>query len=99
MKKTTCLLVQPAHRTTADIPLSSGDHSAGTFEAAALFAMQDGYAIRSDLVRATLQDGCAELTGHVQWQYQKDGATRCVRSLPGVQTVSNLLTLLPQNHG
>jgi len=68
--------------------------SAG-FEAAALFAMHDGYAVKPDRVRVSLYQGCAVLTGSVQWQYQKEGATRCVLAMDGVVSVSNLLTLLP----
>jgi osmotically-inducible protein OsmY len=83
MKNPTCLLLQA----TTDV----------TFEAAALFAMQDGYAIRPDRVHATLHNGCAQLTGNVQWQYQKDGATRCVQSLQGVASVENRLTLMPDS--
>lgn len=99
MKNPTCLLLQATPRATVAIPQPPPEPAASDFEAAALYAMQDGYAIRTELVRATLQAGCAELTGTVQWQYQKDGATRCVQSLPGVRSVSNRLTLLPSDHG
>jgi osmotically-inducible protein OsmY len=33
----------------------------------------------------------------VQWQYQKDGATRCVQALQGVALVNNRLTLFPDS--
>jgi osmotically-inducible protein OsmY len=75
----------------ATTPVLSGE----AFEAAARWAMHDGYAIRPDRVCATLRDGCASLTGSVQWQYQKDGATRCVRTMAGVNAVNNQLRLVP----
>jgi osmotically-inducible protein OsmY len=66
------------------------------FEASALWAMQDGYAIQPDRVHVRLVNGCVHLTGEVQWQYQKDGATRCVQALDGVKAVHNALSLRPQ---
>ncbi|MEY2684992.1 MAG: hypothetical protein RJA09_2136, partial [Pseudomonadota bacterium] len=87
MKNPTCLLLQAttvAHAAAQRPTIAKTDVA---FETAALFAMHDGYAIRPDRVRATLHNGCALLTGNVQWQYQKDGATRCVQALQGVASV------------
>lgn len=95
MKNPTCLLLRAttAAQTAVRRPALAATDVA--FEAAALFAMHDGYAIRTDRVQATLHEGCALLTGNVQWQYQKDGATRCVQALQGVASVNNRLALLP----
>ncbi|HEX5783802.1 MAG TPA: BON domain-containing protein [Burkholderiaceae bacterium] len=76
-------------------PLTAPPRSEGDFEASALWAMQDGYAIQPDRVQVRWVDGCVHLSGEVQWQYQKDGATRCVQALDGVKAVHNMLRLRP----
>jgi osmotically-inducible protein OsmY len=97
MKNSTCLLLRANNQMQTATQHGTETGADAAFEAAALFAMHDGYAIRADRVRATLHDGCALLTGNVQWQYQKDGATRCVQALQGVALVNNRLTLFPDS--
>jgi hypothetical protein len=41
----------------------------------------------------TVSNGRVTISGHVDWQYQKDDAERIVSRLPGVKRVSNLITV------
>jgi osmotically-inducible protein OsmY len=45
------------------------------------------------LLRIVVHDGLVTLEGLVDWQYQKERAEECVRKLPGVRAVSNLIAL------
>ncbi|MFY7906872.1 MAG: BON domain-containing protein, partial [Burkholderiaceae bacterium] len=95
MKQTPSLLRRTTHVAHAATPPHAPLPTDPEFEANARHAMHDGYAIRADRVHATLHEGRALITGNVQWQYQKDGATRCVEAMDGVTSVCNLLALQP----
>lgn len=46
-------------------------------------------------VRVSVSNGWVTLNGDLDWQYQKDAATRVVRVLTGVRGVTNLATVKP----
>jgi osmotically-inducible protein OsmY len=47
-------------------------------------------------VKVQVTDGWLTLAGVVEWQYQKEEAERAVRSLTGVKTVLNEITVTPR---
>ena len=46
-------------------------------------------------IRASLTEGQVTLRGEVEWPYQKECAERALRALPGLNDVSNLITIRP----
>jgi osmotically-inducible protein OsmY len=46
-------------------------------------------------VTVSVTKGCLTLKGHVDWQYQKDSASRAVRDLTGVRSVINEIDVTP----
>ena len=46
-------------------------------------------------IRVTLTDRQATLSGEVEWPYQKTCAERALRAMPGLEGVSNLITVRP----
>lgn len=48
-----------------------------------------------DSVEVEVSNGRATLRGAVEWSYQRDEATRAVRHLEGVRSVSNLIEVKP----
>ena len=49
-----------------------------------------------DTVKVQVTDGWLTLKGAVEWQYQKEEAERAVRSLTGVKTIVNEITVTPK---
>jgi len=49
-----------------------------------------------DTVKVQVTDGWLTLKGTVEWQYQKEEAERAVRSLTGVKTIVNEITVTPK---
>lgn len=47
-----------------------------------------------DDIKVTVEDGNLTLRGEVEWQYQRMGAERSMRSLKGVKSVLNLIGIL-----
>lgn len=47
-------------------------------------------------ISVTVRDGCLNLEGEVEWWNQKMAAENAVRHLPGVKTVSNLISIKPR---
>jgi osmotically-inducible protein OsmY len=52
-------------------------------------------AVPHDRVKVQVQDGLVNLSGEVDWWYQKDAAEDAVRKLVGVVSVSNRITIKP----
>jgi len=52
-------------------------------------------AVPHDHVKVQVQDGMVNLSGEVDWWYQKDAAEEAVRKLVGVVLVSNEITIKP----
>ncbi len=46
-------------------------------------------------IRVSLAEGQVTLSGEVEWPSQKECAERALRALPGVNHVSNLITVRP----
>lgn len=61
--------------------------------AAAEHALRWNIVVPADRVRATVEQGWVQLTGEVDWDYQRQAAYKSVRSLTGVVGVSNEITL------
>ena len=61
--------------------------------AAAEHALRWNIVVPADRVRATVEQGWVQLTGEVEWDYQRQAAYKSVRSLTGVVGVSNEITL------
>jgi osmotically-inducible protein OsmY len=61
--------------------------------AAAEHALRWNIVVPADTVHATVEQGWVQLTGEVDWDYQRQAAYKSVRSLTGVVGVSNEITL------
>jgi osmotically-inducible protein OsmY len=75
--------------------LGSHKQSDSDIAAGALSAMALDYQIPNDKIQVIVKDGWITLKGQVEWQFQKDAASRCVRNLRGVSMVSNEITITP----
>jgi osmotically-inducible protein OsmY len=62
---------------------------------AASNALEWNVAVPHDRVKVQVQDGAVNLSGEVDWWYQKDAAEDAVRKLVGVVLVSNWITIKP----
>ena len=62
---------------------------------AAVSALRWDVEVPSDRVTVRVEGGRVTLEGDVEWQYQKTAAERDVRSLTGVQGVTNLIAVRP----
>ncbi|OFZ28328.1 MAG: hypothetical protein A2622_04290 [Bdellovibrionales bacterium RIFCSPHIGHO2_01_FULL_40_29] len=49
--------------------------------------------VPDDLVKASVEDGWVELSGEVEWDYQRTATESCIRGLTGVNGVSNNITI------
>ncbi|HEU4935591.1 MAG TPA: BON domain-containing protein [Vicinamibacterales bacterium] len=63
---------------------------------AAVTALKSNIVVPSSRITVTVSDGWITLKGSVEWQYQKDAASRCVRDLFGVKGVSNTIAVEPR---
>lgn len=63
---------------------------------AALAALKWNTLVPDDKVTVTVANGWVTLQGMLEWQYQKDAATRAVRELTGVRGVTNDILLQPR---
>lgn len=52
--------------------------------------------VPDDKIKATVDKGWVDLSGEVEWQYQKYAAQAAVRNLAGVRGVSNLIRVSPK---
>lgn len=62
---------------------------------AAVTALQWNTSVPDDRVKVSVSNGWITLEGMVEWQYQKDAASKAVRNLTGVHGVTNRITLKP----
>ena len=60
---------------------------------AALAALKWNTMVPRDRVSLTVTHGWLELTGTLDWQYQKDAAARAIRDLTGVKGVTNSIVI------
>ena len=63
---------------------------------AALAALRWDTQVPDERLRVKVDDGWVLLEGDVEWQFQKDAATRAVRYLTGVKGVGNLIEVKPR---
>ena len=63
---------------------------------AAVNAMRWDIQVPDDKIKAKVDGGWVTLEGEVEWQYQKDAASRAVRYLTGVRGVANLIVVKPK---
>ena len=52
--------------------------------------------VPDDLVKASVENGWVELTGEVEWDYQRSAAEKAIRGLTGVRGITNRLTIRPK---
>jgi osmotically-inducible protein OsmY len=76
-------IAQPEQRTDSDIA------------AAAVNAIKWNSQIPADRIAVVVSDGWVTLKGEVDWQFQRDAATRSVRDLLGVVGVNNTIAVRP----
>lgn len=62
---------------------------------AALQALNWNTTVPNGRVTLTVADGWVQLSGQLDWQYQKDAAARAVRDLMGVKGVTNHIVVKP----
>jgi osmotically-inducible protein OsmY len=62
---------------------------------AAITALKWNSTIPADRVAVTVANGWLTFSGTLDWNYQKDAASRAVRDLRGVQGVANNITVKP----
>jgi len=58
-------------------------------------ALEWNVVVPHDRVKVQVQDGLVNLSGEVDWWYQKDAAEDAMRKLVGVVSVSNRITIKP----
>ncbi len=49
------------------------------------------------LLKVSVEDGWVEVTGEVEWDYQRNAAQKSIRGLAGVKGISNNITLKSKN--
>jgi osmotically-inducible protein OsmY len=49
--------------------------------------------VPDQLIKASVEDGSVELSGEVEWDYQRNAAEKCVRGLIGVKNVTNSIRI------
>jgi osmotically-inducible protein OsmY len=64
--------------------------------AAAVDALEWNIFVPADKIKVTVENRWLTLEGVVKWRFQRRAAENAVRSLPGVQGVSNLITIEPR---
>lgn len=80
----------PAHHVPS--PPSPSDADLAYMAQAALAWV---HSLPAGQVTARVEAGWLTLSGQVRWHYQRQDADHCVRNLPGLAGVSNLITLHP----
>jgi osmotically-inducible protein OsmY len=77
------------------VELSSSDTRTDTDIARAALNLLEWNLAVPNTVKVQVTDGWLTLKGVVEWQYQKEEAERAVRSLMGVKTIVNEITVKP----
>jgi osmotically-inducible protein OsmY len=52
--------------------------------------------VPDDLIKASVENGWVELTGEVEWEYQRKAAENAVKGLTGVKGLANKLVIRPK---
>ena len=77
-------------------PPKAFEHSDVDIAEAVMRALSWSSSVPRELVKARVEKGWVTLEGELDWQFQKEAAEEAVRSLAGVRSVSNLITLKPK---
>ena len=64
--------------------------------AAVLNALKWHTAIPEEKIKIKVEDGSVKLDGEVEWEYQRNEATKAIENLAGVHSVLNLITVKPK---
>ena len=67
----------------------------GDVAQAAVTALDSNVSVPQDVVKTMVENGWITLTGHVDWNYQREAAHDAVRHLTGVKGVTNLMEVNP----
>jgi osmotically-inducible protein OsmY len=72
-----------------------GSHQRGDEEIAKAIVYQINWNVQlpRDVVKARVEDGWVDLSGEVEWDYQRRAAESCVRGVTGVKGVTNNITI------
>lgn len=62
---------------------------------AVIYTLKWNSYIPDDTIKIKVEDGWITLEGEVEWEFQRNGASRAVRDITGVCGISNLLTISP----
>jgi len=83
-----------ANDTTVQLP---GAHARNDTELAHAVAEALAWHVQvpDAMVKATVEDGRVTLLGEVEWNYERLAAESAVRSLTGVRSITNLITVKP----
>ncbi len=53
-------------------------------------------AVQEEKIKIKVEDGIVKLEGEVEWEYQRNNATRAIENLTGVVSVINLIRVTPK---
>jgi osmotically-inducible protein OsmY len=72
-----------------------GSHQRGDEEIAKAIVYQINWNVQlpRDVIKTRVEDGWVELSGEVEWDYQRRAAESCVRGVTGVKGVTNIITI------
>lgn len=73
----------------------TSSHSDQDIAEAALNAMKWDYEVPADKINVLVKNGYVSLEGTVDWEYQRDAASRVVKHLLGVKSVINAIAIEP----
>ncbi|MND84712.1 periplasmic protein [compost metagenome] len=62
----------------------------------AVKALKRDFPLTHEKLKVIAKDGRLTLEGEVEWNYQKETAERAVRTIRGVKSISNLITVKPK---
>ena len=52
--------------------------------------------VPDELVKASVENGWVQLTGEVEWDYQRNAAENAIRGLTGIKGIANKITIKPK---
>ncbi|MBS1523523.1 MAG: BON domain-containing protein [Bacteroidetes bacterium] len=79
------------------VQLGEGDKSSDTEIAASILStLRWNTVIPDDQIRIKVTDGRVDLSGEVDWNFQKEAVINAIRELKGVRSVSNEITVKPR---
>lgn len=58
-----------------------------------LFALKSGQSVPAEQIKVVVAQAWVTLDGVVEWQYQREAATNCIRDLKGVRGITNTIRI------